>query len=322
MAALCETNSDPVVDLRDVTAAALGPVLDEEVDAWRDQLDWDLTVSSSLIRRFVEIKALAGYALTVGGRVAGYSYFVCEENKGLIGGLYVQRRFRSIATEGALMERTLNAMRNTPGLRRVEAQLLMLSSPFHREGPHRPHFRMYPRRFFQASLSEVSALRARPQQQTRIQLWTPAHQDACARLLTRAYTGHIDSQINDQYRSIPGARRFLMNIVQYPGCGSFFAPASYIAVVPGDAGLGGMCLASLVAPGVGHITQLCIEPEQRGTGLGYELIRRSLLALAAHGCRAVSLTVTSSNREAIRLYERMGFSSRLDFAAYVWDQIA
>ena len=45
----------------------------------------------------------------------------------------------------------------------------------------------------------------------------------------------------------------------------------------------------------------------------------SLLALADHGCRTVSLTVTTSNASAIQLYERMGFVNRRDFAAYVWE---
>jgi ribosomal protein S18 acetylase RimI-like enzyme len=33
----------------------------------------------------------------------------------------------------------------------------------------------------------------------------------------------------------------------------------------------------------------------------------------------VSLTVTSSNETAVRLYQRMGFTERRQFAAYVWD---
>jgi ribosomal protein S18 acetylase RimI-like enzyme len=62
-----------------------------------------------------------------------------------------------------------------------------------------------------------------------------------------------------------------------------------------------------------------VAPSHRGTGLGYELLRRSLLALAAHSCRSVSLTVTVSNAAAARLYERMGFTQRREFAACVWN---
>jgi ribosomal protein S18 acetylase RimI-like enzyme len=52
--------------------------------------------------------------------------------------------------------------------------------------------------------------------------------------------------------------------------------------------------------------------------LGYELMRRSILRLLHAGCRRVSLTVTSNNDEAIRLYERIGFKTIRRFQAYVW----
>jgi ribosomal protein S18 acetylase RimI-like enzyme len=70
---------------------------------------------------------------------------------------------------------------------------------------------------------------------------------------------------------------------------------------------------------VGHITQVCVSKAARGTGLGYELIRRALESLANHGCRKATLTVTAANVEAIQLYERMGFHKTRDFAAYVWE---
>jgi ribosomal protein S18 acetylase RimI-like enzyme len=109
-----------------------------------------------------------------------------------------------------------------------------------------------------------------------------------------------------------------MNIVQYPGCGSFFAPASWAAEYP-KGELAGISLASLVAPEVGHITQICVSPADRKTGVGYELMRRSLRSLAEHGCEKASLTVTSANQEAIQLYQRIGFRSIRRFAAYVWE---
>ena len=61
-----------------------------------------------------------------------------------------------------------------------------------------------------------------------------------------------------------GARRFLYNIVQYPGCGSFFRPASLVALERDTGELAGLSLASVVAPEVGHITQICVAPSHRG----------------------------------------------------------
>ena len=76
--------------------------------------------------------------------------------------------------------------------------------------------------------------------------------------------------------------------------------------------------SSRIARDVGHITQICVSKQDRGIGLGYELLRHSLCALRAAGCRAATLTVTSSNRDAIRLYEQMGFRTLRIFSAFVW----
>jgi ribosomal protein S18 acetylase RimI-like enzyme len=318
MAALFDQYHSPLVDLRDVTAAYLEPLLQEEIEEWRTELDWDYRPSADLVRRFVDMRALTGFALPGKTDAAGYGYYVCEEGKGLIGGLYVGRRYRTVENENALLTAILDAVRRTPGSRRVEAQLMMLSSPLSRNMPHPRWFRAFPRKFFEVSLDTIRSLPPR-EPKVAIAPWSENRQEDAARLIAAAYTGHVDSHINDQYRSASGARRFLTNIVQYPGCGTFFAPAACVAVPATGRSLYGVCLTSLVAADVGHITQVCVAPAFRGTGLGYELLRRSLLALAAHGCRTVSLTVTTSNASAIQLYERMGFVNRRDFAAYVWD---
>jgi len=69
-------------------------------------------------------------------------------------------------------------------------------------------------------------------------------------LIAGAYAGHVDALINDQYRSVEGARRFLFNIVQYPGCGNFLPEASLAAFEKRAADVG-ICLASVVGPEVG-----------------------------------------------------------------------
>jgi hypothetical protein len=94
MAALPDWPAEPVMDLRRVATAQLEPVLAEETAAWETGLSWDFRPSADLVRRFVNLQALSGYALVVGSQVAGYSYYVCEDGKGLIGDLYVLREFR------------------------------------------------------------------------------------------------------------------------------------------------------------------------------------------------------------------------------------
>lgn len=318
MAALSEQRPTPLIDLRELPPAYLGPLLAEEAAEWSRDLDWDFGPSADLVRRFMSMKALCGFALPGGAGAAGYAYYVSDEGKGLIGGLYVARAYRTEENENALIGAVLESLWRIPGIRRVEAQLMMLQSPLQRPVPYSQYLRLHARKFMEAPLAQVADLPPR-QPAVTIAPWQENRQSDAGRLIAAAYAGHIDSEINDQYRSPGGARRFLANIVQYPGCGSFLGSASFAASAAPGQGLCGLSLASLVSQGVGHITQVCVAPSHRNTGLGYELLRRSLAALAAHGCRKVTLTVTASNAGAIRLYERMGFSNRRDFAAYVWE---
>jgi ribosomal protein S18 acetylase RimI-like enzyme len=320
MAAWLESPDHLIVDLRNISAADMTPLLDEETLVWRAALDWDFEPSAELVRRFVGMQALNGFVLLEGERTIGYSYYIREEKKGLIGDLYVCQRERTAERENALIEATLEALWRSPGVRRVEAQLLLLEAPLKRKVPFASRLKPYPRRFLEAPARQALALEARELEGITIAPWTESQQDDSARLVASSYRGHIDSEINDQYRSPSGSRRFLNNIVQYPGCGTFFPPASFAAFASGGRGeLCGISLASLVARDTGHITQICVAPSQRGKGIGYALLRRSMLELAAHGCRTVGLTVTSENISAIHLYEQMGFTDRREFAAYVWD---
>jgi ribosomal protein S18 acetylase RimI-like enzyme len=318
-AALIDPRSPQTLDLRTVDVERLAPLLAEQTEAWKTELDWDFTPSANLVRRFVQMHVLTGYVLTLSTRPTepiGYCYYVCEEGKGLIGDLYILKRYRTWELENLLLQASLDAMWHLPGVHRIESQLLMLADAPHRRVPYADRFEAFPRLFLEAP-STVRLSARKLSFALSILPWTEAWQEGTGRLIAGAYQNHIDSRINDQYRSASGARRFLTNIVQYPGCGTFFAPASFAAVAGGA--LCGVSLASLVAHDVGHITQVCVAPSYQGTGLGYELVRRSMEALWAHGCRAVSLTVTAANESALRLYLQMGFVQHRAFAAYVWE---
>jgi GNAT superfamily N-acetyltransferase len=327
MAALPDRYADSpprgaLLDLRDLQPEHLAPLLEEEIEAWRTSLDWDFGASADLVKRFVQVRALNGFALLEGGArnatVAGYCYYVAEEGKGLIGDFYVRQSSRTFQNENRLLEAVLESMWRTPGMRRVEAQMLMLSSHVNRPVPFPRWNRMFPRGFLEAAVTAGSLPPREPVGAT-IFPWAVNLSEETARLIAFSYRGHVDSLINDQYRSPAGALRFLANIVQFPGCGVFYAPASFAARDRGNGALCGVSLASMVAPDVGHITQLCVAPSHQGRGVGYELLRRSLDALALHGCRSASLTVTTDNLAALRLYESLGFRSRRDFAAFVWE---
>lgn len=319
MAAAHEIHAAEIVELSRVTAEELEPVLQEERLTWRSTLRWDFNASAELVRRFVRIQALGGYALVIGGRVVGYSYFVIEDRKGLVGDLYVLREFSCPEYEDTLLAAVLEALVIAPGVCRIEAQLMMMRGPFERPLPLSQYARVHPRLFMLADLADARRLPEGPASRTlKYRQWAESREEESAALIAAAYRGHVDATINDQYNSVSGARRFIHNIVQYPGCGNFFVPASLVADRSGDS-MAGVIFGSLVAADTGHITQVCVAPGSKGKGIGYELLRRSLYIFSQSECERVSLTVTAGNTEAIDLYQRIGFRATRRFAAYVWE---
>lgn len=321
MAALAEHHVGVplLVDLRQIRAEELDPLLGHEIGEWERRLDWDFRPSADLVRRFIRMQALNGYALVSAREVVGYSYYVCEDRKGLVGDIYVRPDYATPDNECTLVTAVVRALWATPQVHRIESQLIMLSGTARSRLPLPNHLRRFPRDFMMADMSMVPSLLPAANPRLQYEPWQERDQEQAARLIALSYQGHVDSDINDQYRSVAGGRRFLYNIVQYPGCGNFFRPGSFIAQDAVTGRVIGLSLASLVAFDVGHITQICVDPEWKGRRVGYELMRRSLDALLRNGCRKASLTVTSSNEEAIRLYRQLGFRKYDVFEAFVWE---
>ncbi len=308
-----------IVELRRLTARDLEPLLQEETAAWWNTLEWDFEKSADLVRRFVDLRALNGYALVEDGLAIGYIYYVLEDAKGLMGDLFVMREHRTMERENLLLTAALHSIVSHPQVTRIESQLMMLEFASSRAIPGAANLLAFDRNFMRIDLRRAVLPESRVRRTISIDRWTDLHQEATAYLIAAAYQGHVDSRINDQYRTTSGARRFLHNIVQYPGCGAFFRPASFAAFEPSRGLLAGISLASLVSPDCGHITQICVSPEVKGSGVGYALLRQSLIALQDMGCRAATLTVTAANDGAVALYERVGFRTTRRFSAYVWE---
>lgn len=308
-----------LVDLRTLTARDLEPLLEKEVTAWREELEWQFDLSASLVRRFVDLKALTGSALIEQGKPTGYMYYVLEDNKALIGDLYLQRESRTVERENMLLHAAVDAIAPNRQINRIESQLLMLQYDPARSLPLGACAHAYERIFMRVDLRKADLGPGKLRRPAYIENWTDRYHDEAAHLIAAAYAGHIDSRINDQYRSAMGARRFLFNIVQFPGCGAFFRPASYAAFEADTGKLIGISLASLVAPESGHITQICVSNGARGSGLGHELLRRSMTTFKEAGCKSASLTVTAANTDAVALYERVGFVVARQFSAYAWE---
>lgn len=317
-----------IIDLRHFGSSDLRPLLERETQQWSRLLAWDYHASAEMILRYVDAKILPGYAAVFKDRICGYSFFVYEGSKGVIGDLFVEdggeriNNHNALPLEHRLLTHVIETLQHSPGIHRVEAQLLMhetdsVTGPFLREGFHR-----YRRLFMVMPLgaSGVPGVPVpAPGAEIEVRRWSEGDFAGAAAVITAAYRNHVDAEINDQYRSANGSMRFLNNIVRFPGCGVFDGDASFVAVHRPSRSIIGIILCSRVKDEVGHITQVCVVPEQRGRGLGQLLIATSAAELRRRNFVELSLTVTEANSRAVELYKRLGFSVRRVFDAFVWE---
>src|SRR5579875_2416200 len=129
MAALQEAPLPQLVELPQVSVSEFDPLLNEEIDTWQRRFAWDFRPSADLLRRFLQIQSLYGYALRINKQIIGYSYQVCEGHKGLIGDFYVRAAYATPSNEMALLGAVVKGLMGAPGVRRIESQLMLLRNP-------------------------------------------------------------------------------------------------------------------------------------------------------------------------------------------------
>jgi ribosomal protein S18 acetylase RimI-like enzyme len=319
-----------VVDIRHYTGRQLRPLLEQEAIAWEQRLRWDYRGSTELLLQYLDSRVLPGFVALDHSRICGFTFCVYEGHKAVVGDAYAigSSGNSPIDISCTLLIHLLELLLNTPTISRVESQLLLFDAGATNTVFNEHGFATYPRLFMECDLRSGPA--AEPLRQSRspsslpgrlqIRNWSNVYYQASAKFIHDCYVGHIDSQINDQYRSLHGSLRFLHNIVRFPGCGVFEESASWLLLDAADSQFAGIVLCSRVAPRVAHITQLCIAPGSRGQGLAKRLLRHAMRHLQANGFDAITLTVTGANQDAVRLYGQLGFTTRHTFDAMVLDK--
>ncbi len=310
-----------ILDLRHFSSVDLRPLLDDETRVWASLLSWDYNGSAEMILRYVDAKILPGYAAIERGRIFGYSFFVYEGSKGVVGDLFVANGGRlpnAHEVEVKLLTHVIETLQQSPGIHRVEAQLLAhetgsVARPFLDQG-----FQRHPRLFMVLNLRGATSQARVTHPDVEIRRWSDADYQPAAAVITAAYRGHVNAQINDQYHTLSGSLRFLNNIVRFPGCGLFDAESSYAAIDRKAKNLIGLILCSRVRGDVGHVTQVCVLPEYRSRGIGDSLLAATSRDLIKRGFSMLSLTVTEANAGAVALYRRLNFETKRVFDAFVW----
>lgn len=310
-----------ILDLRHFSASSLRPVLEEESRMWSERLQWDYRSSADLLLQYLDSRVLPGYVAVENGRICGYAFCVYEDHKAIIGDVF-SLSDAAADVESRLLSYLIDLLQHSPGIDRVECQLLLHPHGLHADIFREADFRLYRRLFMELDLTtfEPSPITPALPEGFALYPWRESDFHAAGYLIADAYEGHLDSFINDQYRSVAGSLRFLHNIVRFPGCGLFDPASSRSLVRTSDGSLAGILLCSRVREDVGHITQVCVSKRQRKLGMGSRLIEECALNLRARGFRGLTLTVTEENANAVELYRRIGFVEKHSFDAMVWNR--
>lgn len=316
-----------VIDIRRLHADDFAPLLQAEERAWGEHLHWDYAPAARVIKACLADRRLNGYALVNGETVEGYSFYVCDGDKGLIGDCYVAEPAVRPADVFRLLDHVLETLMAWPGVRRIETQLPHFSAESLEPCFGRHGFRCYVRRFMLARLNGSDARISEPAAAPRIvrsgefliEPWERKHDQQAVRLISETYRGHVDSAINDQYVSAAGASRLIENIVELRGCGEQVPRASLVAIHTPTRELAALVALTGVRRQTAHIPQVAVAPEFQSRGLGAVLLDQAFREAARRGYREVSLTVTDLNQRAVRFYERLGFKTFRTFGAFVWN---
>lgn len=305
------------IPLEEIDLDQIEALLVEETARYQDWYRWDFEATARLVRQLVATHSLGGVALVAGESVVGYSYFVVEDHKAQVGDVYVMDEWASADHERLLMASTVEALRRYSQVRRLESQPMMLRHVY-----SHPRAERIERLFLELDLKSTHwPEEYRGVEGFRIEPWNWCMEEEVAQLLFRAYRGHMDADINDQYRMPSRSRVYLSNMIRYPACGGFSTTASYLVSDKKDGRLVGALLASVSEADqatVGHVSQLCVDPDVRRSGVGRLLMLGALTKFCELGCAYSTLTVTAANVGAVRLYEGLGFEERRRLSAYVW----
>ena len=224
-----------ILDLRHFSAATLRPLLAEESRVWSERLRWDYRSSANLLLDYLDSHVLPGYVAVEREKLCGYIFCVYEGVKAVIGDVYCAPTLCEDAhhVEARLIEHLIELLQFSPGIDRIETQLLLHPHGAHAHVFSSAGFDVYPRLFMEldfASNGEAfnRGLATTVPPELILRSWRDTDFPAAGRLITAAYQGHLDSRINDQYQTVTGSLRFLHNIVRFPGCGIFNAEASRV----------------------------------------------------------------------------------------------
>ena len=314
------TNADlRIVPLELADVSGIDELLEEQRTEWIDLLKWDYSGPSQVIRQVIRERELPGFVAMSGKKIIGLAYYVVDGSRCSIGDVYVSKSWRGRAADQQMMAAMLDSIERAPGISRIESQCVGVDNDgSNRLLAHRG-FNRLTRLFMMHSVAEADTKTGSSPSGVTIRAWRPDDFSEAVRVIHRSYRGQPDSLINSQYKTEAGCAELLTILTDHIWCGQFMPQASLAAEYArrtGTRDIAGVLIASRIAQGTGHIGQISVRPSRQGVGIGRALIANSLTEFARLGFAHVSLAVTSSNENALRLYESCGFQTVHEFSVF------
>lgn len=143
----------------------------------------------------------------------------------------------------------------------------------------------------------------------RLIAWDQSLVDEHAEVKYLSFRDEIDANVFPCFNELTGCRHLMGEIARKPG---FLPEATWLAVWTGadrtEYEPCGTIQGIRDRAGLGAVQNLGITPGHRSRSLGTALLFRALEGFCRHALTDVYLEVTADNRDAIRLYRRLGFS--------------
>ncbi|HZS44813.1 MAG TPA: GNAT family N-acetyltransferase [Blastocatellia bacterium] len=294
----------------------------EECNEWLGRLYWDYTESSEIIQQVARIGNLPGFILLDGdNRPIAYCFWIQEGRRVLIGDVYIISSMRGSGLDNYIIELILHEI-GRERIDRIESQNIGFGLDNATRVYQKHGFQTYQRYFMIKRLDKVRG--AEPETRTwgaspRLH-FRPYHSNDLAqitRLIYESYVGRPDSEINSQYSTHSGCREFFSNLISNTGCGRFLRTLSLVAEQEINKRIVGAVITTEISTGNAHLPQISVMPELQGKGLGRKMIEILSWRLSNAGYRTVSLAVSALNDPAVKLYEKSGFETLLEFPVFV-----
>lgn len=130
------------------------------------------------------------------------------------------------------------------------------------------------------------------------------------RLATPSVAGDWASVVNAAFRGHPGRSDMTYDrAVELLSSPRVMHEATLIAYRSGVPAGVALTTVDAADPCASEIETLAVSPGSQGMGLGRALLHDAVLAAGRHGCRRVSLSVSTFNRRAVALYLDSGFQA-------------